>query len=105
MAFVDVVSKTGAEEPEQKDAIAAKVVVVAGITVTVDVAAEAQEPANGVKVYVPEAVLLTVDGDQVPVITLFDTVGKTGAIAPLQISELASNNGVTKTEETVTVCE
>ena len=37
------------------------------------------------KVYVPLAVLLTVDGFQVPVIPLVDVPGKVGTEPPLQI--------------------
>ena len=36
--------------------------------------------------YVPEAILLTIDGFQLPVIPLVDKLGKTGGLAPLQIA-------------------
>jgi hypothetical protein len=44
---------------------------------------------------VPLAVLLTVAGLQVPVMPLLEVVGKTGAVAPLQIVGIAVNVGVT----------
>ena len=46
-------------------------------------------------VYVPLAVLLTVAGDQVPVMPLVDVNGSTGAMAPEQIGATAVNVGVT----------
>ena len=39
--------------------------------------------------------MLTVAGDQVPVIPLVDVVGKIGATLPLQIGVIALNVGVT----------
>ena len=53
-------------------------------------------PAFGVKVYVPVAKLLTVAGDQTPVIgvVFVEFVGKTGAVSPAQIAEIAANVGV-----------
>ena len=51
----------------------------------------------------PEVVLLTVDGLQVPVIPLEDVVGSTGGIVPLQNGAIALNTGV-DAEVTVTVC-
>ena len=39
--------------------------------------------------------MLTVAGLQVPVIPLFEVVGKTGDVAPEQIGAIASNVGVT----------
>ena len=41
------------------------------------------------------AVLLTVAGDQVPVMLLVDVAGKTGAGSPEQIGAIAANVGVT----------
>ena len=38
--------------------------------------------------------MLTVAGDQVPVIPLFDVVGSTGATEPVQIGFIAVNVGV-----------
>jgi hypothetical protein len=56
-----------------------------GFTVTVNVAGNAHWPAVGVKVYVPEALLLTTDGLHVPVIPFVDVVGKLGTAPPAQI--------------------
>jgi hypothetical protein len=47
-----------------------------------------------VKVYVPLAVLLTVAGDQVPVIPFVDTAGSVGAAVPEQIAGIAAKVGV-----------
>jgi hypothetical protein len=93
--LVDVVGKIGAVAPLHIGAIAAKVGVVIAFTVTDKLAVLAQSPTVGVKVYVPLAVLLTVAGLQVPVIPFVDVVGKTGAVAPLQIAGTAANVGVT----------
>jgi len=46
-------------------------------------------------VYVPLAVLLTIAGDQVPVIPLSDVVGNTVAAVPEQIGAMAAKVGVT----------
>jgi hypothetical protein len=93
--LVEVVGKIGAVAPLHIGAIAAKVGVIIGFTVTDRLAAVAQSPTVGVNVYVPLVVLLTVAGLQVPVIPLVDVLGKTGAVAPLQIAGMAANVGVT----------
>jgi hypothetical protein len=93
--LVEVVGKIGAVVPLHIGAIAAKVGVVTAFTVTFKVVVLAQSPTVGVKVYVPLAVLLTVAGLQVPVIPLVEVVGKTGAVAPLQIAGTAANVGIT----------
>jgi hypothetical protein len=51
-------------------------------------------PGFGVKVYVPETVLLTEAGDQVPVILLPEVNGNTGAGEPGQIGAGVTNVGV-----------
>jgi len=91
----DVVGNTGTAVPEQIGAIAAKVGVTAGVTVTSIVTAVAHCPASGVKVYVPLTVLLTTAGVQVPVMPLIDVVGNTGAAVPEQIGAIAAKVGVT----------
>jgi hypothetical protein len=93
--FVEVVGNTGATEPEQNGATAAKVGVTLGFTVTVNVVVEAHWPASGVNVYVPLVVLLTTAGVQVPVIPLSDVVGNVGATDPEQIGVIAVKVGVT----------
>lgn len=56
-----------------------------GFTVTVNVVVVAHKPAVGVNVYTLLAVLLTVDGFQVPVIPLSDVVGNADTLPPSQI--------------------
>ena len=90
----DVVDKTGLVEPEHIGAIAVKVGVTIGLTVTFKVVSVAHSPTFGVKVYVSEEVLLTVAGFQVPVIPLFDVSGKTGLVAPEHIGAMAVKLGV-----------
>lgn len=58
------------------------------------------------KLYVPEALLLTVDGDQVPLTAFVDVEGNTGAVVPEQNAGTCVNNGVTLLfTVTVTVVE
>jgi hypothetical protein len=56
------------------------------------VAVVAHNPVVGVKVYVAVAVLSKA-GDQVPVIPLFDVVGKAANVAPEQIAATCVNVG------------
>ena len=51
-------------------------------------------PAVGVKVYVV-VIVLSNAGDHVPVIPLFDVVGKAAKASPLQIADTDVNVGVT----------
>ena len=95
MPLVDVVGSTGAVVPWQKAGTALNVgTVPAPVTVTVKVATVAHWPVEGVNVYVPVAVLLTVAGDHVPVMPLVEVVGSTGAAEPLQIGPTALNVGI-----------
>ncbi len=86
-ALSDVVDNVGTVPPEQifNDVPKLNVGVTFGVTVTVKLVAVAHCPAVGVNVYVPLAVLLTVDGLHVPVIVLVDVVGNAGTVAPEQI--------------------
>ncbi len=93
--LIDVVGNTGAAVPEQIGAMAAKVGVTAGITVTSIVVVVAHRPASGVNVYVPLVVLLTTAGDHVPLIPLSDVNGSIGATEPEQIGAMAAKLGVT----------
>jgi hypothetical protein len=95
MPLVDDVGSTGATAPEQIGATAAKVGVMLGVTVTVNVVVVAHCPASGVKLYVPVNVLLTTAGDQVPVMPFVDVNGSTGATDPEQIGATAAKVGVT----------
>ena len=94
ISLLDVVGSTGAVALRHTSAIASKVGVMFGLTVTVKVAVVAHCPASGVNVYVVVAVLLTVAGFQVPVIPLLEVVGRTGAASPEQIAAIASKVGV-----------
>jgi hypothetical protein len=107
MPLVEFAGKMGAVLPLQKAGMLAKVGVIIGFTVTDKDAVVAHCPAVAVNVYVPEVVLLTVAGFQVPVIPLFEVVGNIGAVAPLQIAGIEVNVGVvgafTVTERVVVV--
>ena len=65
-----------------------------GLTVIVIVAVEAHCPAVGVNVYVV-VVVLSSAGDYVPVMLLFDVVGREVKVAPEQIAATCVNVGVT----------
>jgi len=91
----DVAGNIGATVPEQIGAIAAKVGVMIGFTVTVNVVVVAHCPASGVKIYVPLAALFKTAGDHVPVMPLIEVVGNTGATDPEQIGAMAGKIGVT----------
>jgi hypothetical protein len=69
--------------------------VVFELTLIVIVAVEAHCPAVGVNVYVVVAALFKA-GDHVPVILLFDVVGRAFKDAPEQIAETCVNVGVVK---------
>jgi hypothetical protein len=92
--FVDVVGRTGATDPLHIGAKAANVGMIVELTVTSNVVVEPHCPGSGVNVYVPDAVLLTVAGDQVPVIPFVDVVGRAGATDPLHIGATAANVGM-----------
>jgi hypothetical protein len=87
MPLVDVVGNKGALPPKQILIAVpnAKVGVMFGFTVTVNVAVVAHKPDVGVKVYTPLVVLLTTAGLQVPVMPLVDVVGKVGTVPPSQM--------------------
>jgi hypothetical protein len=102
----ETVCKTGAVAPEQIGATAAKSGVWTAFTVTASTCEDAHWPASGVNMYVPLAVLSTVDGDHVPLIPLGETVCKTGAAEPAQIGEIAEKSGVwTAFTVTASTCE
>ena len=85
--FVDVVGNVGTVPPEQIVNVVPKlkVGVIFGLTVTVKVVVVAHNPAVGVNVYTPLAVLLTIEGLHVPVIPFVDVVGNVGTVPPEQI--------------------
>ena len=79
--FVEVVGKLGAVVFAQNGAIALNVGNTFGFTTISKLIVVAQTPVVGVKVYIPEVVLSTVDGFHVPLMPLFEVVGKIGAVA------------------------
>ena len=83
----DVFGNTGTVPPAQmiNDVPKLNVGVIFGLTVTVNEKGKAQRPAVGVKVYVPELVLLTTEGFHVPVTPLSDVVGRVGTEPPEQM--------------------
>jgi hypothetical protein len=99
--FVEVVGRTGATEPLHIGAMAANVGMMVELTVTSNVVVDPHCPGSGVNVYVPDAALLTVAGDHVPVIPFVDVVDRTGATDPLHKGAMAANVG-TMLEVTVT---
>ena len=94
VVFVEVVGKADKLAPEQMAATAVKVGVTFAFTVMVIVAVVAQRPAVGVKVYSVVAVLFNA-GDQVPVISFVEVVGKADKVAPAQMAATAVKVGVT----------
>lgn len=92
--LVDVVGKTGRVEPEHIGAMAVKVGVTVGLTVTLKFVAIAHSQGLGVKIYIPEVVLLTTAGFQVPVIPLLDVSGKTGLVVPKHNGAMGVKLGV-----------
>ena len=94
MPFVEEVGSTGAAVPLHIEAIALKVGVVEGLTVTVSIVPAAHWPAFGVNVYVAVTVLLTIAGLQLPIMPLVEVFGSMGAAVPLQIGAIALKAGV-----------
>lgn len=92
--LLDVVGKADKLPPKQIAATALKVGVTFGVTLMVNVAVVAHSPASGVKVY-NVVVVLSRAGDHVPVIPLFEVVGKADNVAPAQMSATEVNVGVT----------
>jgi len=94
MPLLDIKGNAGAAEFRQSEPNGLKVGVISGLTVTSIVVGVAHWPASGVNVYVPLAVLLTVAGDQVPVMPLSDVNGNVGATEPEQIDATGLKAGV-----------
>jgi hypothetical protein len=103
---VDEFGSVWAAAPEQIVELVPKlnVGVIFGFTVTVNVAVVAHWLPLGVNVYVPDVVLLTTAGLQVPLIPFVDVFGSTGTDPLPQIVRLVPNvnvgtvRGVTVTE-------
>jgi hypothetical protein len=92
--LLEVVGKADKLAPEQMAATAVKVGITFAFTVMVIVAVVAHCPAVGVKVYSVVAVLFNA-GDQVPVISFVEVVGKADKVAPEQMAATAVKVGVT----------
>jgi hypothetical protein len=93
MLLFEVVGRAFKVAPEQIAATCVNVGVTIGLTVIVIVAVEAHCPAVGVNVYVV-VVVLSNAGDHVPVMLLFDVVGRAFKVAPEQIEATCVNVGV-----------
>ena len=84
MPLLEVVASTGGLSFTHNGGTCVNVGTVGWITVMSIVVVVAHSLAAGVNVYVPDAVLLTVAGDQVPEILLIEVVGSVGAVVPAQ---------------------
>ena len=83
MPLVDVVGSVAGVAPTQYCGMTGNVGVTGALTVTLIVACKAHWPADGVKVYVPEAVLLIAAGAHVPgIVGALVCAGKAGAGLP-----------------------
>ena len=89
----DVVGNADKVVPKQIELTGVNEGTVFGSTVIVMVAVVAHNPEVGVKVYVVVAVL-SIAGDQVPVIPLVEVVGNADKLAPEQIAATCVNVGV-----------
>ena len=89
----DKVDSAGGVAPTHCGGMALKLGTVGWMTLMVIVVVVAQEPAFGVNVYVPDVVLLTVAGDQVPLTAFVDVPGSNGAVVPAQKSAIWLNVG------------
>ena len=89
----DVVGNADKVVPKQIELTGVNEGTVFGSTVIVMVAVVAHNPEVGVKVYVVVAVL-SIAGDQVPVIPLVEVVGNADKLAPEQIVATCVNVGV-----------
>ena len=77
--FIEGDCKLGANAFSHIGAIAVKVGVIVFITVVI-VIGVAHRPESGVKVYVPGVVLFKIAGLQLPLIPLFEVLGKAGTV-------------------------
>ena len=80
MPLLEVVGNALRLDPEQIGAIGVKSGVIIGFTTIVILVVEIQDP-DGVKVY-SVVLVLSIKGDQIPVILLFEVVGNAGIISP-----------------------
>ena len=96
MPLVELAGRAGTARPAQpvSEVPKANVGWMFGFTVTLIVVGMPHCPAFGVKVYVPEAWLLTTEGFQVPLIPLLDVDDSKGGVDPAHIGAMAVNFGV-----------
>ena len=96
MPLVELAGRAGTLPPAHIVVAAPKLKagVIFGFTVTVKLLGTAHCPGPGVKVYVPDAWLLTTEGFQVPLIPLFDVDDSEGGVDPAHIGAMAVNFGV-----------
>jgi len=94
MPLVEVVGSGASGAPEQIGPTAVNAGVTFGLIVIVKVAVVAHWPASGVNAYVV-VVVLSKDGDHVPVIPLLEVVGNGVKVDPEHIGPTAVNVGVT----------
>ena len=97
IVLLEVVGSADKEEPAHIGATALNVGVIIGFTTIVSVVGIAHPPLAGVNVYVvlPTVEVLIVAGNQVPVIPLFDVVGKGASTESLHTGPTVVNKGVT----------
>ena len=88
-----VLERAGISAPKQYVAIRFKPLKRGNTSMLITISCE-HCPSLGVKVYVADSVLLTVEGDHVPVMPLLEVEGKIGAVSPTQIGLMASKLGV-----------
>ncbi len=83
----DVLGSVGTVAPAHIVSVVPKlnVGIVFGVTVTVKFVVVAHCPAEGVKVYTPEACLSTIEGNHVPFTALSDVAGNVGTFPSAQI--------------------
>ena len=91
--LLDVVGKALNVPPEQIAGTCVKTGLAGVFTVMVNVCVVAHKPADGVNVYVA-VVVLSKDGDHVPVIPLVEVVGRGLNAAPEHIAATGVNVGV-----------
>ena len=103
MPLVEVLGKAGTAPPEQmvKEVPKVNVGTTLGLTVMTFDTVSPHEPAEGVNVYVPEVMLFTTAGLQVPVIPLFEVLGRVGGVVPAQKGGILKNAGVNTGSERI----
>jgi hypothetical protein len=95
MPSFEIGSNAAKAAPEQIGATWVNVGVILGLTTIVIVVPFAHCAAEGAKTYVVVTVLLTVDGDQVPLMPSFEDKGSELPVDPEQIGPTAVKVGVT----------